>query len=385
MGSDVMLQKTGNSSCPSWSGSGMCQPLPPPWFRTSGQVLGAAIAAEGETWKYVFMWGIIDIWQSKVWIIRNGVMNFPHYWPFLKEFTGSWWIPSQRSCHAIISCFVWCVSLHELLNTQSTCWWFETLWRSCDVTVMSQPKSVMISDEILSVGDIFWSKKAFKIINSQRTVTEKHNRICLFSRFCVCGWQTICRQSWDQVEVLHISVFEWLTLALDDASGIFTIAGDWPYNPWNNSIGCTSLYAITVIGDITVDQVLITRCLQRFAIRRQPTYMFEMCIFLYRIHHTPTHILPMKWYFTLLLSIRTHLQLRRQTLAADGKLMFLDTWLKTARISRAGWKVAYKFSIFFDNGRLISITTFIEVLTILYLESICHLSGRPFNVYSLFH
>ena len=42
--------------------------------------------------------------------------------------------PSQRSSNTELWCF-FVLSLNKLLNKQSSCWWFERPWSSCDISV----------------------------------------------------------------------------------------------------------------------------------------------------------------------------------------------------------------------------------------------------------
>ena len=51
------------------------------------------------------------------------------------EVTGGF--PSQKDCYAKRLVFG---SINELLNKQSSCRWFETPWRACDVTVMYETR-----------------------------------------------------------------------------------------------------------------------------------------------------------------------------------------------------------------------------------------------------
>ena len=44
------------------------------------------------------------------------------------------WFSSQKTNNAELWCFLF-VSLNKLLNKQSGYWWFETLWRSCSLTL----------------------------------------------------------------------------------------------------------------------------------------------------------------------------------------------------------------------------------------------------------
>ena len=46
------------------------------------------------------------------------------------------------------------VRLNQLLNKQSSFQWFETIWRSCDVTLMSQTQSVILLSYISTGSDM---------------------------------------------------------------------------------------------------------------------------------------------------------------------------------------------------------------------------------------
>ena len=51
--------------------------------------------------------------------------HFPHYWPIVK------------GIHHLEFDVFFVVSLNMLLNKQSSCWWFEMPWHSCNITVMT--------------------------------------------------------------------------------------------------------------------------------------------------------------------------------------------------------------------------------------------------------
>ena len=57
--------------------------------------------------------------------------RFPHYWPFVRGFTGHRWIPSQRASNAKFYCTI-AVNLNKLLIKHSIC----SRWRSSNVTAM---------------------------------------------------------------------------------------------------------------------------------------------------------------------------------------------------------------------------------------------------------
>ena len=62
---------------------------------------------------------------------------FPRYWPFCGEFAGDRWISLTRGP------VMWTVTFfyegpHRLFNKQWNDRWFETIWRSCDVIVLSK-------------------------------------------------------------------------------------------------------------------------------------------------------------------------------------------------------------------------------------------------------
>ena len=61
--------------------------------------------------------------------------HFLHYWPFVRETTGHWWIPSQRPVTWSFEVF-FDLHLNKRFSKQFGLWWFETpscsLWRHCN-------------------------------------------------------------------------------------------------------------------------------------------------------------------------------------------------------------------------------------------------------------
>ena len=61
--------------------------------------------------------------------------HFPHYWPLWEVSTDPWQFPSQRASGSL-AIFV-DFSANKLLDGVE-CQRFETLWRSCDITVITE-------------------------------------------------------------------------------------------------------------------------------------------------------------------------------------------------------------------------------------------------------
>ena len=58
-----------------------------------------------------------------------------HYCSFV---TGThWWIPIRNGQSMQGLCILFVLGLHNMLNKQSSCWWFDTPWRSCDLWLIT--------------------------------------------------------------------------------------------------------------------------------------------------------------------------------------------------------------------------------------------------------
>ena len=99
-------------------------------------------------------------WRHKKW------KPFPRYRPFVRRFHRS----LVNSFHIGQSCGHWCffdVGLHQPLNKQWNYRWFETTWRSCDVTVMTtacdfaseETFSIMFAMTSVSHGSVLTYRK----------------------------------------------------------------------------------------------------------------------------------------------------------------------------------------------------------------------------------
>ena len=65
--------------------------------------------------------------------------HFPSYWPFVRGFHRSPMDSPHNWSATQSSDVLFAVSPDKLWNKQSRCWWSETPWRSCDITVLECP------------------------------------------------------------------------------------------------------------------------------------------------------------------------------------------------------------------------------------------------------
>ena len=84
------------------------------------------------------------------------------------------------------------VTLNKLLNKQSSCWWFETPWRSCDVNVMVISKSCHRYPKNKSdIRSYIWRHilKKWCFISHKWYKYEIWNfkRVCVHARVCACS------------------------------------------------------------------------------------------------------------------------------------------------------------------------------------------------------
>ena len=101
-------------------------------------------------WRYIFFYIKTSIWWTRgtrqavgTWHTEHDdVMvrkRFPSYWPFVRGIHRSPVNSPHNWSVTQSSDVLFAVSPDKLQNKQSSCQWFETPWRSCDITVLECP------------------------------------------------------------------------------------------------------------------------------------------------------------------------------------------------------------------------------------------------------
>ena len=85
---------------------------------------------------------VSTLFEIKIPWWKHHMKNFLHYLPFWGESTVHWWMLSEWASNVelllyfYLSLFI--VNINQLLSARSCFRWFETSWRSSDITVIRQ-------------------------------------------------------------------------------------------------------------------------------------------------------------------------------------------------------------------------------------------------------